>query len=221
MVSYRYDSAILHKVCFYAKVNQTNRIHRILRKCDMSNIAHRPASRTRPATSSRPFTRWTPRPSTLAPLAIKSVTMIPIMRTTKLLLVAAALAAPALLPAATNYTRRGLEQPRHALHGQRLLRVLGAAAVQHHQRAAHPGRRWHRHPSHQRHRHHLPGRRRPGRLDQHHLGGKGQFLRLHGVDHRRDPAGGRGAAGPQSSRHHLPHAGHGQRAAADDARSRT
>ena len=30
--------------------------------------------------------------------------MIPIMRTTKLLLVAAALAAPALLPAATNYT---------------------------------------------------------------------------------------------------------------------
>ena len=35
---------------------------------------------------------------------MKNVTVVPIMRTTKLLLVAAALAAPALLRAATNYT---------------------------------------------------------------------------------------------------------------------
>ena len=73
----------------------------------MSNMAQRPLSGSRPDTCSPLSTRSSPLPAALAPLALESVTMIPMMRTTKLLLVAAALAAPALLPAATNYTLVG------------------------------------------------------------------------------------------------------------------
>ena len=58
----------------------------------MAPVADTNSNRS-PADSSRPEKR--------------SVNMLPIIRTTKLLLVAAALAAPALLPAATNYTLVG------------------------------------------------------------------------------------------------------------------
>ncbi len=81
----------------------------------------------------------------------------------------------------------GLEQPGHALHGLRLLRVRHPAALQH---DPGPGGGRIRQPGDERrgHHRHLPGDRRPDGLDQHDLRRQEQLLDLRGVAVRRSPA---------------------------------
>ena len=117
--------------------------------------------------------------------------------------------AKTILFAATSYRALGvnrrhlhhprLEQPGHALHGQRLLGLHRPAALQHHRGPAHRRRQ----AGHQRRRlhRHLPGGGRPVRLDQHHLHRQGQFLHLHALPLRSARAGHRAwPAGPCRAR---------------------